>query len=222
MKKILVLLSMVAFASGAWAEVYSYSLAVHGFPYPTVVSTLSPDMTVVPGLPSDTIMTLVDKSTGSKFMTVYLKDLGPASYVEEDGTYEGGLQNINANGQAYGNYQTSWSVGVDNVVGYGYYLKIDLTKVKFPDGTYSAYIGQTHEGINPFLEEGKNRQNYLDDLVVVISSEQKGLTQTAAIAKVDSGVLSSEIAYNPVPEPTSGSLLLLGVAGLALKRKKAA
>ena len=35
------------------------------------------------------------------------------------------------------------------------------------------------------------------------------------------GMALKGIAYTAVPEPTSGLLLLLGVAGLALKRKRA-
>ena len=50
--------------------------------------------------------------------------------------------------------------------------------------------------------------------VMVGLGNQKTLTQTA-------GNWSTVAAYSDVPEPTSGLLLLLGMAGLALRRRRA-
>ena len=53
------------------------------------------------------------------------------------------------------------------------------------------------------------------------SAADGGAITLNPISGVESGYLRTDPAPAPVPEPTSGLLLLLGVAGLALKRKRA-
>ena len=78
------------------------------------------------------------------------------------------------------------------------------------------------------VNDGENDYLYVSDLSLL--TQAKASTTTASIAmaskvtnsdKLISGEGFSTSGWYAVPEPTSGLLLLLGVAGLALKRKRA-
>ena len=78
------------------------------------------------------------------------------------------------------------------------------------------------------VNDGEDDYLYVSDLSLL--TQAKASTQTASLAmaskvtnsdKLISGEGFSTSGWYAVPEPTSGLLLLLGVAGLALKRKRA-
>ena len=80
-----------------------------------------------------------------------------------------------------------------------------------PDSAFAPYVGD------------ENRAK----LKTVVYSDSRGMYQIADINKLDGdatgigSVMSFAPTPTPTPEPTSGMLLLLGLAGLALKRKRA-
>ena len=78
------------------------------------------------------------------------------------------------------------------------------------------------------VNDGENDYLYVSDLS--LATQAKASTQTVSLSmaskvtnsdKLISGEGFSTSGWYAVPEPTSGLLLLLGVAGLALKRKRA-
>ena len=78
------------------------------------------------------------------------------------------------------------------------------------------------------VNDGENDYLYVSDLSLL--TQAKASTQVASLSmaskvtnsnKLISGEGFSTSGWYAVPEPTSGLLLLLGVAGLALKRKRA-
>ena len=64
--------------------------------------------------------------------------------------------------------------------------------------------------------DASTAKNYVATSVVTGSIPSSGATTA-----LDFGTLASNGGWTAVPEPTSGLLLLLGMAGLALKRKRA-
>ena len=82
----------------------------------------------------------------------------------------------------------------DQPTGYVDWMLIALDATEFsPGAAYAVYRGTSGSDIGPI---------------------------TLGSTPIDSGYLMTD-SPTPVPEPTSGLMLLLGVAGLALKRKRA-
>ena len=74
--------------------------------------------------------------------------------------------------------------------------------IKYKDGDKEVYIGNKASG--------------------VVNGSGSGATVNNLAKYVGGGTSGTAITgYSPVPEPTSALLVLLGVAGLALKRKRA-
>ncbi len=95
-----------------------------------------------------------------------------------------------------------------------------LTAKEFSYGeagtTYNFYMALIQDD-NVFVSASKEVYGQLADTVTVAFSGIKTATQTV----LGEATYSSAGWYSAVPEPTSGLLMLLGVAGLALKRKRA-
>ena len=203
MKKILVLLSIFALASGAWAEA-TYEWAV----------TIT-DIPVGYGLPSDLVCYLVDMSVKESTTTMYVGAvMARANLIEQmaDGaTY------------SYQTYKPTGEAGIgvsDMFAKFHEYEGTLYTTFKIASTSFGIEwnnMGMTTEAVSEYAK---------DNLYAVISSQSTGkkldlkVTPNGAIFTLGSN--GSFKSVEPVPEPTSGLLLLLGVAGLALKRKKAA
>lgn len=209
MKKLL-LVAMMAVSAIAWADVetYSMTITVQGFTHENVHE-----------LPSDTIMRLVDNN-GNVWMKLGVGDLSEGVRDTGTGKLVGTSKVIPSNGKMQGSTsEVSWSAGPNKnhpELEGEYFLQMTLSNIFFPEGTYVNYADVN----NPNLQTG----GYSDVFTLVFSSASAGLSQTADIQLADSGgtwTVGFNFSPGPVPEPTSAMLLLLGVTGLMLKRKRA-
>ena len=103
------------------------------------------------------------------------------------------------NGRINNNYSFTWVDGGDNIIDNG-----DILAVVFrdSDGNFS------------------NLKNAADGSALIARTTLSGINGDNWSNATSQWVFTSA-NYSAVPEPTSGLLLLLGVAGLALKRKRA-
>lgn len=105
--------------------------------------------------------------------------------------------------------------GVSQTVSSVDYVKVSETKADLPAGytagNYYSVFTLIYDGS---VGEGATAKNY-----IAIDNGSKGIS-TAGLMTATSGKQNTT-AWTAVPEPTSGLLMLLGMAGLALKRKRA-
>ena len=99
---------------------------------------------------------------------------------------------------------------------------VEIENGKFPGQTLTfSAINHFTSGMVAFIEVTKDDGTYLGILDTFSLGEG---TSDGTITKIWHGTnfqRSSNFYLGAVPEPTSGLLLLLGVAGLALRRKRA-
>ena len=125
-------------------------------------------------------------------------DTSAATFIESSG--------YDANWYAYGNGDPdnlSSNDNIDNAGGQNY------TLILVEDGSVASLDG--YEGYYAMVT-GTSTQNEIPGATV---------TYYADLTNWDAITMSSQMAPESIPEPTSGLLLLLGMAGLALKRKRA-
>ena len=106
----------------------------------------------------------------------------------------------------YGNVSTYGSAAVDTSVGASQAYSLILV-----DSTSYADLSQVKDGDHFVLRTGTSSTDYDGSIEA----------RFATMVDYDPITGSDWTAYSSVPEPTSGLLLLLGVAGLALKRRRA-
>ena len=125
-------------------------------------------------------------------------DTSAATFIESSG--------YDAAWYTYGNGDPDNLSSNDNIDNAG---GQDYTLILVEDGSVASLDG--YEGYYAMVT-GTSTQNEIPGATV---------TYYADLTNWDVITMSSQMAPESIPEPTSGLLLLLGVAGLALKRKKA-
>ena len=145
-------------------------------------------------------------STGARPVTAYVYELTLAQYtaalamdtVALYDTYFGKVDTKVAAKTSVGNGTISplaYDVA-DNSTVYGLVLYVDTANANLPDGK-DAFVK------------------------AALASAETGTTAIQVGNMITANAVSSTWTAVPVPEPTSGLLLLLGVAGMALRRRRA-
>ena len=194
----MVLAAVAALASGAWAYTYSFTLGVEGFQ-----GTFT----------GKTDVYLIDTTyPGDGYVGTVLAYTTSANYAPG----EGGKWTQRST--EYAQTLLGSEVTID-----GNKYKVQSTSVYSANLTGNLETGDftftgTVDGSDPIPFTAEGHDNTFDVLIrnpkVSFDATDVGLTKSGSKWSVSSSVMVT-------PEPTSALLLLLGVAGLALKRKQA-
>ena len=149
---------------------------------------------------------------GEGYITMYMFSIDSATYTD---LTKGGEAGVAA--AVWGAYGSKLATATDSYVddGMGQILIADPNSYSVGDTAYTAVILTYNEGAGV--------THYVANAAAYEFSADINMT----IAEMDTfiggeaGSMSTATGWTAVPEPTSGLLLLLGVAGLALKRKRA-
>ena len=163
------------------------------------------------------------------------KGVTPASVID-NGSYAGGGSNLKSNGTiAYaltlfqgGESVGTWTGTAVNIAGSKKVSQTINLGDEFVAGNYDWKIVLT--GVQTDLQ-GKTSDAYdysaakieatlTGEKLGIVASGQSTLSTASPANWTVSGITSKGPGPEPTPEPTSGLLLLLGVAGLALRRKQ--
>ena len=245
MKKILALLCGLTFASGAWAEegdaggdtpvVYTYTFQLAIDKVPVSMGSMSSEATWM----------LIDKSQKDPTVLCYMK-VGELT-SNKDVTIDGGHEIIRYVGNSIDHDATTIYTGED----YGEASTVAHKLLRFepvieniaPSAKYgneyrnvvfTFKVSTTDQTVYNMTEGSDAEIAYLNDRLVGVIYDPGGTGSTGEV--LPSYQVFDDIHYTKtsgattiqgshifaVPEPTSGLLLLLGVVGLALRRKRTA
>ena len=150
---------------------------------------------------------------GEGYVTMYMFVIDSATYTE---LTKGGAAGVSA--AVWGAYGSRLASADGTYVddGMGMFALADSTSYGSGNTAYAAIIMAYDEG------KGEGITHYKGN----VGSYTFEADADATIGNMDTVIFGHEVgttalAWSAVPEPTSGLLLLLGVAGLALKRKRA-
>ena len=224
MKKILVLLSMFALASGAWAADANY-----GYSWTIEINNLPEDYNTVQGFPlSDLTAYLVDtreQEGESRYRVIAYVSVKDLQWAFDGNKITGA--DINSK-TAYGTRNTLPRATdlfyMDNTMAIDGLTMSVSSDSHAVDKEKDLFVCSYKSSLNliDYYNASSQGGGYDPVLKTVLFSEERGLYQVLDVNWAKESAFQSSAAFAPVPEPTSGLLLLLGVAGLALKRKKAA
>ena len=207
MKKLLMMAAIAALSSSAWADETKYGHE-HVYSYSLAISELPDELTkenITSYLPSDLLLTLINPEDGQIYGQVSAATLATAAkdgtaLIDPAGKFALDSISIDINSS-----QDGTKVGTMSMKLY--------TDDNFQEKAEKAK--STYEGVEFYL--------ILGDVALELSSELRpGGPKTLSVKPSNLTSFGTDASYAMlVPEPTSGLLLLLGVAGLALKRKRA-
>lgn len=136
-------------------------------------------------------------------------------YLMDKSTYDG-MTDIWA---AYGADVKAGGTNADGKKATGKYTH-KATSIYAPNGTSTANTTY-YAAIIATYGTGDDMQYYAEKASVTTGEDAEGAF-TAGVGKLDSATAAAGAwTTASVPEPTSGLLMLLGIAGLALRRRKA-
>lgn len=131
--------------------------------------------------------------------------------------YNGFLDDYQKNGNmssVYGAYKNSLESATSSA---------KTTRTSTATITTEADIGSTVYGALLYLyhDDTLNKDFYIANIVSGMVTSDRGLSLGSLGTNYLGEASGTATSWSPVPEPTSGLLLLLGMAGLALRRKQA-
>lgn len=246
MKKILALLCGLTFASGAWADegdaggdtpvVYTYTFQLAIDKVPVSMGSMSSDATWM----------LIDKSQAKPTVLCYMKVGELTKHMYSD-TSVAGHEVISYNGGRIDHDAGEIYTGADygTVATVEHSLMYNTQKIEnitpsakygeeYRNVVFEFRVATTDQTVYNMTEGSASEIGYLKDSLVGVIYDPGGNGSTGEV--LPSYQVFDDIHYTKtsgattiqgshifaVPEPTSGLLLLLGVAGLALRRKRAA
>ena len=149
---------------------------------------------------------------GEGYITMYLFSINESTY---NTLTAGGEAGVNAKvwdayGSALGTADASY---VDD--GMGQIMIIDPNSYTVGDTAYAATL--------LVYDEGSGATHYVGNAAAwtFAADIDKDVFEMNTFIGGDIGSMSTAVGWTAVPEPTSGLLMLLGMAGLALRRRRA-
>ena len=149
---------------------------------------------------------------GSGYVTMYLFSVDAATYAT---LTAGGESGVSA--KVWETYGSSLASATDSYVddGMGQIMIADPNTYGVGDTAYAATL--------LVYDEGSGATHYIGNAAAFTFAADisDAVSELDTFIGGSAGSMSTAVTWAAVPEPTSGLLMLLGVAGLALRRKRA-
>ena len=149
---------------------------------------------------------------GEGYITMYLFSVDAATYAT---LTAGGEDSVSA--KVWNTYGSSLASATESYVddGMGQIVIVDPNTYGVGDTAYAATL--------LVYDEGSGATHYIGNAATYTFAADidDGVYDMNTFIGGSAGSMSTAVTWTAVPEPTSGLLMLLGVAGLALRRKRA-
>jgi len=214
MKKMLAMTAIAAMAFGAQAGVmeYTYDLTLKDVPLTSMANVKAIKCYLVDSSVSGSSATYGTK--GSKLAEFEYKGISMESTKVNNVQYS--TKSYKLSGSQYGDSSDKFAADLRKKDGYIGQVTFESQKIEWQD------MGTTKAAVDDYA--AKNLTAYL-----VVTTEEEGGVLVDHEFTIDVTANGSEVALGSsatyqevIPEPTSGMLVFLGLAGLMLKRKRAA